>query len=167
MARNIEIKARIGDVSDVILRVAAIAESGPFEMEQDDTFFCCGNGRLKLRVLSEAHAELIYYRRADQTGPKESYYHITPTMDPDGLRESLRMAYGISGRVVKHRTLFMIGRTRVHIDRVEGLGDFMELEVMLRNEEQAGEGMQEATLLMHSLGISEESLIDCAYIDML
>ncbi|MCZ7555167.1 MAG: class IV adenylate cyclase [Bacteroidia bacterium] len=167
MARNIEIKARLDNAEDFLSRVGELADSGPFEMEQDDTFFRCENGRLKLRVLSEAHAELIYYRRGDQAGPKESYYHITPTMDPEGLRESLDMAYGIVGRVVKHRTLFMIGRTRVHIDRVEGLGSFMELEVVLNDDERSGDGMREATTLMHSLGIAEDSLIDCAYVDML
>lgn len=167
MARNIEIKARLKDADDFMNRVRELADSGPFEMEQDDTFFRCENGRLKLRVLSEAHAELIYYRRGDQAGPKESYYHITPTMDPDGLRESLGMAYGVTGRVVKHRTLFMIGRTRVHLDRVEGLGNFVELEVVLHDAEQSGDGMREATLLMRRLGIAEETLIDCAYIDLL
>ena len=51
MARNVEIKARVGDVAGLVARVAAIADDGPIELRQDDTFFACPRGRLKLRVL--------------------------------------------------------------------------------------------------------------------
>ncbi len=167
MARNIEIKASIEDADVFKMIVAGMADSGPFEIEQDDTFFRCDQGRLKLRALSESHGELIYYHRANQSGPTESFYHITPTMDPDGLRQTLTLAYGKIGRIVKHRTLFLIGRTRVHIDRVEGLGMFMELEVVLDANESGEAGVREAETLMEKLGVEEAALIECAYIDLL
>ncbi len=110
-------------------RVASIATEGPVELQQDDTFFRCDSGRLKLRVFADGNGELIFYRRADEQGPKESFYLLAPTSSPDTLRELLTSAYGQVGRVRKHRTLFLVGRTRVHLDQVEGLGHFLELEV--------------------------------------
>ena len=106
MPRNIEIKARIESVDALVRTVASISTEGPVEIHQDDTFFLCNSGRLKLRAFSATEGELIFYRRADQQGPKESFYVRTPTADPDGLRESLSLAYGQAGRVIKHRTLY-------------------------------------------------------------
>ena len=153
MARNIEIKARIGSVQALVPKAAALATEGPIEILQDDTFFRCDNGRLKLRAFSATSGELIFYRRPDQQGPKESFYLRSPTREPDTLRESLTLAYGEAGRVRKHRTLFLAGRTRIHLDRVEGLGDFLELEVVLRENEASDAGVREAHELMAALGL--------------
>jgi predicted adenylyl cyclase CyaB len=167
MPRNIEIKARIRSVFPFIERTAAIADKGPIEIPQDDTFFRCESGRLKLRAFSKEEGELIYYRRANQQGPKESFYLRSPTTAPEALRESLTLAYGQTGRVRKHRTLFLVGRTRVHLDRVEGLGDFLELEVVLKDGEPTESGIKEAHDLMARLGIEPSQLVDCAYLDLL
>ena len=167
MARNIEIKARIESVEAVASKAAAFADQGPIEIVQDDTFFRCENGRLKLRAFSSSKGELIFYRRPDQNGPKESFYLISPTSAPDTLRESLSIAYGQAGRVRKQRTLFLVGRTRVHLDRVEGLGQFLELEVVLREGESPDAGVDEAQALMGMLGIESSQLIEGAYVDLL
>jgi predicted adenylyl cyclase CyaB len=167
MPRNVEIKAQIDSVNALLPRARAIAAGGPTEILQDDTFFACPNGRLKLRAFSESSGELIFYRRTDQAGPKESFYVISPTASPNALREALTLAYGQTGRVRKHRTLFMVGRTRVHLDRVEGLGDFLELEVVLSEDETTGSGVKIAHELLAQLGISSQQLIEGAYIDLL
>ncbi|WFF98229.1 class IV adenylate cyclase [Aeromonas caviae] len=167
MPRNIEIKARIAGVDDLIPRAAAIADKGPVDIAQDDTFFHCESGRFKLRTLSPSAGQLIFYRRPDQQGPKESYYHITPTNEPDKLRETLTLACGQIGRVRKQRTLFLVGRTRIHLDRVEGLGHFLELEVVLEDDEPREVGMQEAHDIMARLGIEHSRLIEGAYLDLL
>jgi predicted adenylyl cyclase CyaB len=167
MARNIEIKARIDSVESLALRTAAIATQGPIEIAQDDTFFRCDSGRLKLRAFSATQGELIFYRRADAQGPKESFYVRTPTSDPDGVRECLSLACGAVGRVAKHRTLYLVGRTRVHLDRVEGLGDFVELEVVLEDDEPAEAGVREAHALMARLGVEPSQLVAAAYVDLL
>src|ERR1700752_3168014 len=101
MARNIEIKARIGSVDALRPRAAALANAGPFEIHQDDTFFRCDGGRLKLRDFGDGTGELIFYRRPDTSGPKESFYLRSLTSTPDVLRASLAEAYGPAGRVVK------------------------------------------------------------------
>ena len=167
MARNIEIKARVADMDALAARAAAIADSGPVDIPQDDTFFRCDNGRLKLRTYADGSGELIFYRRADQGGPKESFYVLAPTAAPDALREALTLANGQAGRVVKHRTVFLVGRTRVHLDRVEGLGDFMELEVVLAEDEPPEAGVHEAHELMARLQIPADCLVEGAYHDLL
>lgn len=166
-ARNIEIKARIESVASLVPRVAALADRGPVEIVQDDTFFTCDRGRLKLRALSSGEGQLIFYQRPNQTGPKESCFVMSPTPAPDSLREALSLAYGRAGRVRKHRTLYLIGRTRVHLDRVEDLGDFLELEVVLSEGERSERGVEEAHRLMAALGIAPGQLIEGAYLDLL
>jgi predicted adenylyl cyclase CyaB len=167
MARNIEIKARVESIESLLPRVKTIADGGPTEMLQDDTFFSCPNGRLKLRAFSETAGELIFYQRPDGAGPKESFYMICRTSSPNTLREVLSLAYGASGRVRKHRTLFMAGRTRIHLDRVEGLGDFLELEVVLSEGQATQSGVKIAHELLNTLGISRDQLVEGAYVDLL
>lgn len=167
MARNIEIKARIESVDALAPIAAALASQGPVEVAQDDTFFRCESGRLKLRAFSATEGELIFYQRANERGPKESFYLRVPTPSPGSLREALSVAYGQVGRVVKHRTLYLIGRTRVHLDQVEDLGHFLELEVVLDEGEPCESGVREAHTLMCRLGIEQSALIETAYVDLL
>ena len=61
----------------------------------------------------------------------------------------------------------MIGRTRVHLDRVDGLGQFLELEVVLENQETSASGTAVAQELMADLGIEPSQLVEGAYIDLL
>ena len=167
MARNVEIKARVDSLDAIEHLAAALSGQEPAFIDQDDTFFTCANGRLKLRAFSDGSGELIFYQRADASGPKESFYVISATDEPDTLREALSHAYGVIGRVKKHRTVFMAGRTRIHLDRVEGLGEFLELEVVLREGETVEAGMEEARTLMVGLGVAPEQLLSGAYLDLL
>lgn len=167
MARNIEIKARIAGIEALLPLVTGLATSGPTAIDQDDTFFACPNGRLKLRTFADGTGELIFYQRPDSAGPKESFYVKTPTHDPQGLRQTLTRAWGQAGRVRKHRTLYLAGRTRIHLDRVEGLGDFLELEVVLNEGEASAVGVAEAETLLARLGIGPQQLITTAYVDLL
>ena len=168
MNRNVEIKARITESLESLLsRVATIADHGPIEIFQDDTFFTCTNGRLKLRASSGTEGELIFYQRSDGTEPRESKYVIAGTAVPDSLREVLMLAYGEAGRVRKARTLFCVGRTRVHIDRVEGLGNFLELEVVLTEGEPDEAGVAVAHELLEKLGLLSRQLVAETYVDLL
>ncbi|PFH10517.1 putative adenylyl cyclase CyaB [Collimonas sp. PA-H2] len=167
MPRNIEIKARVDSIEALAAIATALGSDGPYHIEQNDTFFSCATGRLKLRSFTDGTGELIYYSRADLQGPKESFYVISPTAAPDTLRECLTLACGQTGRVRKLRTLFLSGRSRIHLDQVAGLGNFMEIEVMLADHEAPAAGMQEAHELMSRLGIRAAQLIEGAYIDLL
>ena len=167
MARNIEIKARVLDMHALTSAAQAIADSDPVTIKQDDTFFPCDRGRLKLRAFDDGTGQLIFYRRANESGPKESFFCLSQTAHVDTLRETLSLAYGQVARVRKVRTLMMVGRTRIHLDAVEGLGDFMELEVALEESEGIEVGVNEARTLMQKLGIRTQDLVEEAYLDLL
>ena len=166
MARNIEIKARIDSVEALLPLAQALADDPVQLIEQDDTFFACANGRLKLRDFGSGHGELIHYWRDDAEGPTLSDYVRVQTDDPAALREALTRAQAVIGRVRKTRWLLLAGQTRIHLDRVEGLGDFLELEVVLREGQAEPEGVAIAEALMFKLGVGPERRLAGAYLDL-
>ena len=166
-ARNVEIKARVADPSALRARVAAAATAPPVIIGQRDTFFAVARGRLKLRRFDDGSGELIGYERDDTPGPKTSTYARSPCADADGMEAVLARALGVRGVVEKRRELFMIGRTRVHLDDVRGLGHFVELEVVLGASEPAADGEREAHALLATLGVPAAALLAPAYIDLL
>lgn len=167
MATNVEIKARVHDPAGLRERAEQLSDTPVELLLQDDTFFFVRKGRLKLRVLAPDRGQLVYYEREDRAGPKSSYYLVAPTPDPASLHAALAAALGVRGVVRKRRWLYMIGQTRVHLDDVEDLGAFMELEVVLMTGQSAEEGQAIATDLMARLGIAPEDLIEGAYLDLL
>jgi predicted adenylyl cyclase CyaB len=96
-----------------------------------------------------------------------SRYLIARTTDPQIAQQILTKTLGVMGVVKKTRTLYLIGQTRVHIDEVEGLGSFPELEVVLQPEQSDIEGKAVAERLMSEFGIDKQQLIPEAYIDLL
>jgi predicted adenylyl cyclase CyaB len=167
MASNIEIKARVTDIRALHERAAGLADGPRVELRQEDTFFPTATGRLKLRCIENAGAELIFYQRPDRAGPALSTYRRTAIEDPVGLRASLTEALGVDVTVRKVRWLYRVGRTRIHVDDVEGLGHYMELEVVLREGESVAAGECEAAELAARLGIKEQDRVRQAYADML
>lgn len=162
-----EIKARLTDFAPLRERARAIADGEPVIIDQVDTYFRSPTGRLKLREFSGGGGELIYYDRPDATAPTESGYILSPSSEPASLREALSRAMGVRAVVRKRRTLYMVGRTRVHLDEVEGLGSFVEVEVVLEPGEPAAEGVRTAREIMEALGIRREDLVEGGYIDLL
>ncbi len=167
MPTNIEIKARVNDFDELRQRAEAVSDTPVQVIPQEDTFFHIPKGRLKLRLLKPDSAQLVYYERPDQDGPKRSNYHIYATHDPAGLKTALSLALGVRGVVRKTRYLYLAGQTRIHLDDVEGLGHFMELEVVLREDQSEAEGQTIAEDLMARLGIRKEDLLEGAYMDLL
>jgi len=167
MAKNVEIKARLTDINIQRNIASRLSKSGPTIIQQEDIFFKTNSGRLKLRIFADKMAELISYTRPDKTSAKTSEYYIYKTYTPDALKKTLQHTLGIYLTVRKKRELYMVGRTRIHIDQVDQLGDFLELEVVLEENEDADVGKQEANILMEKLLISADSLIDKAYVDLL
>ena len=171
MAANIEIKARANDWDGQRALACQVAECKPTLIEQSDTFFAVPAGRLKLRQLAADRGELIFYQRPDQLGPKRSDYSVVFTDRPEDLRETLAQALGVCGEVKKRRWLFQTdaygGNTRIHFDEVKGLGQYIELEVLLAGGQSVEEGERIAEQLCAALDIREEDLIECAYLDLL
>jgi predicted adenylyl cyclase CyaB len=167
MPANIEIKAHVHDMARLRARAEAISDTPVQVIPQEDTFFHTPKGRLKLRQLRPDQAQLVYYERPDQDGPKRSSYTISATADPEGLKTALSQALGVRGVVRKTRYLYLAGQTRIHLDDVEGLGQFMELEVVLREDQGDAEGQAIAEDLMARLGVRQEDLLEGAYMDLL
>jgi predicted adenylyl cyclase CyaB len=167
MPRNIEIKARVGDLAALRARVALLPIRGTETLDQTDTFFEVARGRLKLRELADGTGELIFYERPDEPDAKLCRYERLPCSDPSAARRMLASALGVRGTVRKHREVFLVGRTRIHLDAVEGLGSFLELEVVLEASESLEAGRAVAADLMRALEVEPASLVRGAYIDLL
>ena len=171
MGANIEVKARTRDWTQQLAEAGRLAGTEGALIEQVDTFFKAPAGYLKLRQLGRDRGELIYYERPGQPGPKLSEYSITPTDSPSALCETLARAFGICGEVRKRRWVFLSdkwgGHTRIHLDEVKGLGQFIELEVVLTPGQAPEEGEQIAGHFRAALDIRDDDLIDCAYVDLL
>jgi predicted adenylyl cyclase CyaB len=167
MPVNIEIKARVHDLQALQGRAEALSDEPVVVIPQEDTFFNVPKGRLKLRQLTPDHGQLVYYERRNDAGPKRSHYLLAATAEPEALKAALTAALGVRGVVRKTRYLYTTGQTRIHLDRVESLGDFMELEVVLRTGQTDAEGQAIARKLMERLEVREADLIEGAYMDLL
>lgn len=167
MARNIEIKAQVPELDALRAAVVALVSNPGETLEQEDTFFAVPNGRLKVRRFSDGTGELISYHRADQPGPKESVYSRFLCQNARALSETLGQVLPVRGVVTKRREVFLVGRTRIHLDEVHDLGCFVECEVVLSEGESTEDGERVARELLHKLNIPTTRLIAEAYIDLL
>jgi len=164
--KNIEIKAKLRDYEKVQKLVEELCPNPVQTEQQEDTFFITSKGRLKLRE-SDDKSALIYYDRKDSLEPSQSDIAISFTDNPDTLKSVLSKSIGNRGIVKKNRTLYKYGQTRIHLDDVEGLGKFMELEVVLRSDQTSKDGEAIANELMDKFSIHKSDLIDVAYIDLI
>lgn len=110
---------------------------------------------------------LIQYNRSDVTGPKLSEFNILETDDPKMLHKILEQSVGILGEVKKERWLFLHEQTRIHLDKVVGLGTFLEFEVCLRPSQTVDDGKVIADKLTELFLIRPEDLLSGAYLDEL
>jgi predicted adenylyl cyclase CyaB len=167
MNRNVEIKARVTHADDMRTMLQALTDTPCETLHQEDTFFRVGSGRLKLRMILGDDAELIYYERPDVSGAKESRYLRCKVPNPADMRQALSAALGVEGTVKKERLLYMVGQSRLHLDTVEGLGTFLEIEVVLTEGQTVEEGHRIAAELTDRLKIHTADLVPCAYVDLL
>ncbi|HTS57780.1 MAG TPA: class IV adenylate cyclase [Terriglobales bacterium] len=167
MPANVEIKAILHNRMAAEAIAARLSDRAPETIEQEDVFFRCAGARLKLRILGPKQGELIRYARPDLAGIRSSQYVIARTTEPEALREILGQTLGVIGVVRKTRTLYQVGQTRIHLDRVAGLGNFLELEVVLRPEQTEAEGKTIAQAWLENFRIEDNQLVAVAYIDLL
>ena len=131
MPQNLELKARISDHSKAVLIARKMGGKAHGVLHQTDTYFKAAHGRLKLREENAGRAELIGYHRPNVKGARISSYRIMNVERPTELKTLLTDAMGTLQVVRKERRLFLYRNSRIHIDRVEGLGDFLEFEVLV------------------------------------
>lgn len=167
MARNVEIKARLRDRARVEAALQKLDARDLGEESQTDVFWDAPHARLKLRMSSRDGASLIAYSRADDPSLRTSHYDLVAVPDPDALRRALDHALVPAGEVRKQRHLFRIENVRVHLDQVEGLGAFLELEAMVDAQYPEAACARRAGELLAAFGIPSEDHLAVAYIDLL
>ena len=170
--RNLEAKFPLGDLDAARMAALALGYTASANFIQRDTFFVVARGKLKLREQPPA-AWLIHYERDRESGLMLSRYEIVPAADPTRTREVLARALGVLAEVRKHRTLLTRRNVRLHLDRVETLGNFAEIEAVLGegSEEGAGEGAGSARAavdeLLTALGVGASELIEVSYFELM
>jgi homotetrameric cytidine deaminase len=165
---NVELKARDADPEATAARCLALGAEDRGVLQQRDTYFAGRHGRLKLREQGGDGSELIAYRRPDATEPAQSAYVLAPTSSPEALREALDAALGTVVEVVKRRRLFIWEDVRIHLDEVEGLGSFLELEALVGSEDgDLAAAHAKVALLRTELSIEDSALVSVGYSDLL
>jgi homotetrameric cytidine deaminase len=135
LRRNLEIKARDPDPARTLKAALELGAEDRGELTQRDTYFASARGRLKLREQTPGEAELIQYRRPDEEGPRTSEFRVVPAAAE--LRDALDAALGTLAVVEKRRRLLLADGVRIHLDDVDGLGTFVELEAPEDGEQEA------------------------------
>jgi predicted adenylyl cyclase CyaB len=165
MPTNLEIKAKYP--SSIRARSISRKLGASFKgtLRQTDTYYKVKQGRLKLREINSKLFELIYYQRANARGNRYSQYTVLELKDKDAAKRVLNSLFETLVVVKKTRDLFLYKNSRIHVDSVSGLGEFIEFEVLVtRGKNQAQELM---SFLRTEFGIKSPSLIAGSYSDML
>lgn len=164
---NVEIKAYCTD-PDRIRRILQ-ERNADFKGEdhQIDTYFSVPEGRLKLRE-GRIENNLIYYRRSDTKDPKSSSIDLMPVEKTGDLKKLLSNALETKIVVDKKREIYFIDNVKFHIDEVEGLGNFVEIEAIDRTGDIGEEALKEQCVYyMELFSIVEEDLVAHSYSDLL
>jgi len=164
--RNLELKCRCPNLEAARERAERLGARDAGLLRQEDTFFPAPLARLKLRDPGEGPGELIVYHRPDETGIRGSDYLIYPAADPQSLACVLREALGEVGRVVKRRRLLLYQHTRIHLDEVEGLGTFVELETVITDQPEEA-ARAELERVAAALELENAEPVAEAYVDLL
>lgn len=164
--RNIEIKARCNDLTAIRAKAQSLGARDAGILRQRDTFFTAPHARLKLREFGDGRAELISYVRPDVPMARGSDYVIAPVDRPADLRAVLEHSLGIVCVVTKDRQLLLLHSTRIHLDEVEGLGSFVELETVMEGQSE-DDAHSELRSIADALGIEEGALIAVPYVELL
>ena len=162
---NVECKARDGDPEATAQRCAALGAVDHGVLHQRDTYFAGARGRLKLRDEDPGGSRLIAYQRPDSTADTESRYVLAAVAEPAAVREALDAALGTTVEVVKRRRLFIYDNVRIHLDDVDELGTFIELEGVV--DDNLERTRATVARLRAELGIAQDALVAAGYSDLL
>jgi len=165
--RNVEIKVRCDDLHPVHAILVGRGLKRVARMRQVDTYFDVRDGRLKLREIDgQARVELVGYRRPDLPTARTSTYTLAKVTDVEATRSVLSMVLGTRVVVAKTRDLYQWHSTRVHLDAVDGLGTFVELETALYGGQQDA-AERECKQIFEALALEESNIVGVSYVDLL
>jgi homotetrameric cytidine deaminase len=163
--RNVEIKARDADPGRTLERALLLGAADEGVLTQRDTYFGGARGRLKLREQEPGGAQLIAYSRPDSDTARTSAYRLADVSDAEALREALDAALGTRVVVDKRRHLLLWEGVRIHLDEVEGLGAFVELEGVAPPESDLTREQELVARLRDELALGEPVAV--SYSDLL
>jgi predicted adenylyl cyclase CyaB len=164
---NLEIKVPVSN-EDVLKKIATI-DTRPFGLlHQVDTYFSVGKKRLKLRE-EDDQSYLVSYTRPNSPNSKFSRYHIIhiPTYLTALTKRVLALVFGVRVVVNKTRNLFICKHTRIHLDDVENLGKYVELETIFGKDFNEGELRNEHRSIIQALGLNTSASVSESYSDLL
>jgi len=166
--KNIELKVAVKDFKEVNLLLNKIKAKGAGKLIQKDFYYICPNGRLKIREIKNKQFELIFYRRQDKKNSKLSDYQVLPLNKSQKqiLKYILARACGELIAVKKIRNLWIYKHTRIHLDQVDKLGKFLELETVVKNINLKKAKIEHNEVIM-KLNLSKYKKIDKSYSDLL
>jgi len=164
MAANFELKARCADLALTRERARGIATRWLGLDHQTDTYFKTAAGRFKLRESSLSGAQLVPDLRPDAPHARRSDYVVIPLAEPERTKELLAALLGVHRVVRKVREIGLFENVRIHLDQVEGLGDFVELEAVWDGD-GAGEAEQarKVAFVRERLAIRDADLVAASY----
>jgi predicted adenylyl cyclase CyaB len=133
--KNLELKIFVNNFRDVVNRLKKIGAEHSGTLNQKDVYYKVSGGRLKTREINGTDFELIFYNRANTKSSKFSNYQILNFSENEFkiLAGILNNVFDIKSVVEKKRELWLFKHTRVHLDKVKGLGNFLELETVMKN----------------------------------
>jgi adenylate cyclase class 2 len=164
---NLELKARLRCISEAAERAREVATETLGEQCQTDTYFHVRSGRLKLREIEGATAQLVSYSRPDQPHSKESHYRLVPVAEPTALKQALSDTLGVMVVVEKRREIYLHHNVRIHLDQVAALGDFLEFEAVMGPNDTAAGAQAMLDRLTRHFQIAESDLVSASYSDLL
>ena len=166
--RNVELKAVDPRPGRTLERALGLGARDEGCIVQRDTYFAAAHGRLKLREELPGGAHLIAYARPDE-GPavRVSEYRIAHVGEPAALRDALEAGLGVRVEVSKRRRLLLWRGVRIHLDEVDGLGSFLELEAVAPGDSDLERERAQVARLREILEISDDRLCDGSYADAL
>lgn len=130
--QNVEFKAELRDLPLARSICKALKATWVGELQQTDTYFRVASGRLKKRETVGEETEFIFYDRANRIRPKISQFTIYS--EQHALERFGTAPLPIWLVVKKKRDLWIHGNVRIHLDQVEGLGNFLEFEALVSKD---------------------------------
>ena len=165
--QNIEIKSRVPNLHIIRDLAISLGAEPHWVHHQTDTYFNAQQGRLKLREISgDEPATFISYSRSDESGSRISHYRLLPVPDAETLRTMLGETLGILVTIRKRRELFLYGTTRIHLDEVEELGMFVELETVV-GDQSADRAWRKHQHVLDALGLDSHEPVPVSYSDLM
>jgi predicted adenylyl cyclase CyaB len=164
--QNLEAKFKLYDLERARKQAEGIKYEFKATLVQRDTFFRVREGKLKLRE-EESGAWMVFYGRQDSQDLKLSSYEIVPIPEPEKTRSMMTQALGAIATVKKTRILMMRDHVRLHLDRVDGLGEFGEIEAVLGEHDDPERSRPAVNELLSALDVNRNNLIAASYFEML